>query len=498
MKMRLWVAIVVTLAALIRLPSFLHDGIWRDEAYVYIDVTASTFGEFFHRVTETEWHPPLYFLLAYAWSHVAGTSALALTMLPYAFSVATTALVYLLGTAAASRKVGLLAASIYALAPLPIEYSTEYVYPLTGALAALLAWLVTRARREVPSTHALLAVAAVSILTAFSHYVALIFIVLLGGWSLLGRPNPRQAMMLVSALAAGPLAFLFWLPVFLAQRRIGVPFQFPIVPLLKAWFFAKWLLEFMPGRPFQAECALLLLLVVAVVMIVRRGVWRNDAAALGLMFVAMLFFTTAAGLPYERYAVPYCGLLYVAIAWSAFALFDLFAREDPAAWQRFGKFVPVVLAAVFAAGDIAYAFQNASVPKSGIATFASSGLDRSTLYVIAPDYMAATFAFYTRDHPVAYRGFVRVDDPQIFRVEGYARDWTDPHVVERAIATIERDALFFKYVTVVADERALTAQNPYRQTRRLLRRLETRYRLLSESRYPGRFEPVAVFRFVIE
>ncbi|HKE38100.1 MAG TPA: glycosyltransferase family 39 protein, partial [Candidatus Baltobacteraceae bacterium] len=316
--MRLWVAIVVTLAALIRLPSFIHDGIWRDEAYVYIDVTASTFGEFLHRVTETEWHPPLYFLLEYGWSHLAGTGVLALTILPYAFSVATTGLVYLLGAAAVSRKVGLLAASMYALAPLPIEYSTEYVYPLTGALATLLAWLVTRARREPASTGLLAGIAAVSTLTAFSHYVALVFIVLLGIWSILARANIRKSLTLVCALAAGPLTFLLWLPVFLTQRRIGVPFQFPIVPLLKAWFFVKWLLEFMPARPFQAECAFLLLLIVAAIMIVRRKVWRSDAAALGATFAAMLFFTAAAGLPYARYAIPYCGLLYVAAAWAAF------------------------------------------------------------------------------------------------------------------------------------------------------------------------------------
>ncbi|HZV77278.1 MAG TPA: hypothetical protein VFF63_05955, partial [Candidatus Babeliales bacterium] len=72
----------------------MHEGLWRDEAYVYVDLIAPTFKEFFHRVVETEYHPPLYFLLVYVWVKLAGISEISLKTLPFICSILTVLAVY--------------------------------------------------------------------------------------------------------------------------------------------------------------------------------------------------------------------------------------------------------------------------------------------------------------------------------------------------------------------------------------------------------------------
>src|SRR5262249_47092183 len=157
----------------------------------------------------------------------------------------------------------------YAVAPLPVEYSTEHVYPLAGLLATTLAWLVVRARRESDSPWILGALAVTAILLALTLFTALAYTTLLIVWALvLGRAG-RRSIAVATAMLAGPLSSLLFLPTFLRRLAIDVPFQAPADPLSKATFFVKWVLEFMPVRPLALECVVLLLIAAGIVLLAR-------------------------------------------------------------------------------------------------------------------------------------------------------------------------------------------------------------------------------------
>ena len=137
---------------------------------------APTFREFFHRVIATEYHPPLYFLISDAWVRLAGTSELSLKTIPFVCSVLTILAVYRLGALAGSSAVGLLAAAMYAVSPLAILESGDYLYPLMGLLCTVLAALVMKGRREPLRPARLAAIAGVSILATYTHYAALFYV----------------------------------------------------------------------------------------------------------------------------------------------------------------------------------------------------------------------------------------------------------------------------------------------------------------------------------
>ncbi len=214
---------IVVLAVLMRLPSLLNDGLWRDEANVYFEVSAPTFIEFLHRTAAIEWHPPLYFFIAYLWSKVGGTGEFALKVLPFAFSILTVPFVYRLGKTASSTAAGLLAAAMYAVAPAAIVVATDYLYPMVTLLYTVLAWLVTLGRREplTPVRYGLVALA--TLVVVYSHYTALLYVPLLVLWALTSPKGLRHGLGLASALIAGTIPFVLWLHVFLNEWHTGLP-----------------------------------------------------------------------------------------------------------------------------------------------------------------------------------------------------------------------------------------------------------------------------------
>ena len=241
-------AAIIIAGALVRLPSLLHDGLWRDEAYVYVAVTAPSLGTLCS-VLLHEYHPPLYFVICYFWVRLVGVTELSLKALPIVFSVLTVPAVYWLGESAVSRSAGLLAAALYAMSPLAIVYSSGgYLYSLATLLFTILAHLVMSARREPSKPGRLGAIALVTALVVYTHYFALFFVPMLAFWAATSRKGARHAAILTSSIALGALTFLFWLPTFLIQRR-AEPFVAPLSAHSKALFAISTLLQFMPARP---------------------------------------------------------------------------------------------------------------------------------------------------------------------------------------------------------------------------------------------------------
>jgi 4-amino-4-deoxy-L-arabinose transferase-like glycosyltransferase len=494
----LGLAIIVVVAVLMRLPPLLYDGLWRDEAYVYIDVIAPTFHEFLHRVTETEWHPPLFFLLTYLWVKIAGVSELSLKILPFLFSILTVPAVYRLGKATSSKATGLLAAAIFALSPSAIMYSSDYLYPLMGLLCTILAALILTGRREHITVKHYAAIAVVTVLVVYTHYFALIYMPLLMLWALCSPRGIRHGLALASALVLGALPFALWVPVFLNQRHIGLPYV-PSPSLLERLWFMLSALQFMPARPLLLALTLFFFVVLAIAALVRDRIVNVDALALGSIVFLVLLFAAAENLRILHYVLPFYGLFSVALAWIIASFIQQIMRQDLQGWRRWGLGVAVVSAAACAIGDVTAVVHANAIPLSGIRTFvATQPLQSTTLYVIAPDYLAATFAFYARDTHVRDLGFVQVQHPEVYALQGMQADWGRPSAVADGLRTIAREAGHYRYLDlVINDYAASNAAVAFGKVWQLRNALERRYRLLGFWHYAGTFEPVSVYRFAI-
>ncbi|HTU83199.1 MAG TPA: glycosyltransferase family 39 protein [Candidatus Acidoferrales bacterium] len=488
---------IVGIAIAVRLPSLLHDGLWRDEAYVYVDLIAPTLHEFLHRVAETEWHPPLFFLIEYAWVKLAGIGTMQLSILPFAIAIATVPVTYLLGRDADSPAAGVLAAAIYALAPVAVVYSDEYVYPFAAFAFALLAWAVVRARREPMTLSRWAGVAAASALATYAHYTALFYVPMLMAWSFFSGRSLRERIALAAALAAGAATFAAWLAVFLHQRAIGLPYEGGSSAGAKISFFVATALEYVPARPAVLQLWAAVALAAAAAIVARARNASAAGVALGAFFVVSTAIACADDLLAIRYVAPLYPLLCVFFASMLVRAAAAISRASPAAVRFALGAVAAAACALVAAGDVAFALQNPSVPKSGFRTLARSrGFDRDTLYVVAPDYMASTFAFYARGSGAALRGFVRYDHPEVFRLENYARDWNRPDAVARALSAIAADVRGKRCLAYAIDGFARDqARVPYGKSWQLLAALRERYPLAGRAIYPGRYEPVEVYRF---
>lgn len=491
---------LAAVAALIRLPPLLHDGLWRDGAYVYVDLCAPTVHEFFRRLIETEWHPPLYFAIAYVWTALFGKTELSFTLLPFLISIATVPVVYGLGRMVAGPSSGIVSAAIFAISPLAVTYSTEYLYPLAAALFALLACATLWTIQKGPS---LLRLSGLAILTGavlYTHYVALFYVTALMLLVLAVRSCKRTTVLIASALAAGALTFVAWLPIFFHQQQIGVPWRLETAPSQKAAFAISVLLESTPARPYYPECVFAIVIVTGLVILGRSRALSPSAVGLGALFLAGLSCVTAANLLEIRYVFPFYGLLCVFLGWVLCATADHLKADNPIVWRRFGRALCVIFPAIFLIGDVQDVTRSTSMPKSGIRSFVSAEPPNSnTLYVVAPDYTAATLSFYARKTPIRILGFARVEQPEIFRLAGYALVWNDPAAVGRALLAIAQTRRRFASLDVVVDENARNGgRMPYGKTHEFLRAVEARYGVLGVTTYVGRYESIAVYHFALK
>jgi uncharacterized membrane protein len=464
-----------------------------------VDLSTRTLGEFFARLVATEWHPPGFFLLAYLWTRAFGTGELALKSLPYLFSVATIPLVYLLGRRAASEAAGLVAAAAFALAPAAIAYSDMYLYPVMGFFATLLACVVTQIRRDRANPKLLAAALIVAVAVVYLHYTALLYLPLLLAWSLTAPSGRRQGFALAIVLGAALVCFIPWLPVFLQQRHVGVPYLSPMTPGQKATQGLWMLINLMPVAPLRAQFVAFVLLCSQTIVLARERALRSDAASLGAIFFIIVAVIEAQGLPIIRYAVCFYALFCVFIGWVAVA-----AAQNVAWALKMTQTARTVAAAAIGAAVLAanasVAVANASMAQSGIRAFLSAHPpDPATLYVIAPDYMAATFAFYARNSDVRFIGFPKQRQPEVYEVARDADNWNDPKAVSNALATVRALSQRYAYLDVVADASARDrGRVPYGKTWTLLARLDRRYRLLDRTLYPGKIELVYVYRFALK
>jgi len=193
------------------LQSYRHD-----EAVTAGRVLVAGLAGTMHRVWTSESTPPLYYLLAWLWSHLFGVREVGLRSLSALFGTATIPVSYLVGRELIGRRAGLVLAAIVAVSPILVWYSQDaraYALLVLLCTAALLFFL--RARRT-GSTRDLGWWAAFSALALATHYFAAFPLAIEAVWLLVSvRPLRR----VVAALAGVALVGLALAPIAIHQAR---------------------------------------------------------------------------------------------------------------------------------------------------------------------------------------------------------------------------------------------------------------------------------------
>ena len=210
---------ITAVAAIVRFATLDLQSFDHDEAVTAARVIHPNLFDTLSAVGDGERSPPLYYVLAWAWSKLFGTGEVGLRSLSAILGTLTVPVAYAAAaTLGSSRRVALFAAAFVALNPYLVWYSQE---ARSYALMVLLAtWaLVYFARSlERPEASSLAMWALASALALSSHYFAAFLIVPQAVWLLLRNRSRRRAMLATAAIAAVGLALI---PLAVSQEGEG-------------------------------------------------------------------------------------------------------------------------------------------------------------------------------------------------------------------------------------------------------------------------------------
>ena len=208
---------ITAVALILRLITLTHQSFWLDESYT-VHLVRMPLGAMLSTIPKTESTPPVYYVLAWVWTHVFGTGEGGLRSLS---ALAGTATVFAGGRLAerlAGARAGLIAAGLLAVSPLFVWFSQEArAYALAALLSTLaLVFLVDHARGA--HRGALAGWAITAALALATHYFT-VFVVLPGAlWLLWTRHRQRAVQAALGAVFAVAVALV---PLALAQRGTG-------------------------------------------------------------------------------------------------------------------------------------------------------------------------------------------------------------------------------------------------------------------------------------
>ncbi|HSZ69968.1 MAG TPA: glycosyltransferase family 39 protein [Solirubrobacteraceae bacterium] len=290
-------AALTLLAAGLRLGTLNLQSFWYDEAFTPVHVLHPGLGATLRAFVRTENTPPLWYVVVWAWSRVAGTGEVALRLPSALAGIATVPVAWgigceLAGRGVSGRRAAILCAALVAFDPLFVWYSQEaraYAFFVLFAALALLCML--RADREpTPRRMALFALAGA--LALLSHYFAVFLLIPMALWLLRPRravgeaaraegegaprraarsrrPPPRAAIAAVAALALVGLALA---PLIVAQGGHGTQWigEWALSARLEA--IPQYYLTGYSAAPLGHGIELLVAL--AILAAVGYGLWR--------------------------------------------------------------------------------------------------------------------------------------------------------------------------------------------------------------------------------
>jgi hypothetical protein len=215
-RLLLGAGLVTALALAIRLVTLDEQSFWLDEAYT-VHLVGLDLGAMLRQIPRSESTPPLYYVLAWVWSRVFGTSEFGLRSLSALAGTATVTLSYLLTARLAGLRAAVITSLLLAVSPLMVWYSQEArAYALAALLACASVLCVIRYAEDADRRW-LSAWALCSALGLCTHYFVGFVVVAELGWLL--RYQRRTEVRLAAALVVLVAAAL--VPLAVAQRGTG-------------------------------------------------------------------------------------------------------------------------------------------------------------------------------------------------------------------------------------------------------------------------------------
>jgi 4-amino-4-deoxy-L-arabinose transferase-like glycosyltransferase len=208
-RFALAVGALTVLAATVRFVGLGHQGFWFDEADT-VSILHTSLGGVLGRVPRWETTPPVYFILAWLWTHVFGDGEAGLRSLSALAGTLTVPIGYAVGKQLLSRRVGVIVAALVACNPLLVWYSQEaraYALLVLFTSIALLAFVHLRTSATYRWTITWAIAAALAMAT---HYYAAVAIVPEAIWLLAHHRRRRQIRIAVVAIVVWglPMALL--------------------------------------------------------------------------------------------------------------------------------------------------------------------------------------------------------------------------------------------------------------------------------------------------
>jgi mannosyltransferase len=212
-RIPLALALVCVAGAALRFATLDVQSLWYDEA-VTARLLRMDLSGLLHAIPDSESSPPLYYVLAWLWTHVFGTGEVGLRSLSALFGTATIPVVWALGRRIGGDRAALFAAALVAVNPMLVWFSQEArAYGLLVLLAALCALLWLRAL-EQPRPGRAVAWGLVAALALATHYYAIFLVAPQALWLLLARGTRARA----AGIAPVVVALVALAPLALAQR----------------------------------------------------------------------------------------------------------------------------------------------------------------------------------------------------------------------------------------------------------------------------------------
>ena len=208
---------ITLLGALLRFLTLGDQSYWGDEGAT-VGLIRASLGDMLGAIPDSESTPPLYYVLAWGWTRVLGSSdEFALRSLSALAGTATIPVLYAAACTLVTRRAALVASALAACSPLLVWYAQESrAYALLGLFTAFTLLFFVRAldgRR-----HALAWWAGASVLALGTHYFAAFVIVPQAVW-LVARTERRRAAL--AACVPIAIAGAALLPLALDQRSTG-------------------------------------------------------------------------------------------------------------------------------------------------------------------------------------------------------------------------------------------------------------------------------------
>ncbi|MFL5883701.1 MAG: glycosyltransferase family 39 protein [Thermoleophilaceae bacterium] len=288
-------------AAALRFSTLGVQSFWHDEAVTVGRVLHPGLGATLREIPSSEATPPLYYMLAWLWSKLFGTSEAGIRSLSALFGTATVPVAYAIGARLVSRRAGLLAAAAVAASPLMVWYSQEArAYALLVLTSALTVWLFACVLQEPERRRWLWWWAAASALALLSHYFAVFVVVPEAAW-LLWSARGRVLRPLLLAIAIPAVVALALLPLAIHQAGRGHDRWIAAIPFgTRATTAVKQYVQGVGGTPSAALSIVIAVCALAGAVLVVTRTTREERRGLALPFgiaaAAVLLAVVLAGL----------------------------------------------------------------------------------------------------------------------------------------------------------------------------------------------------------